>query len=133
MIDEQLAKELGGRLMCPPEGGSYLEVNGVQVSPIFRELDDMIGWMLAEKEKPQYIKKENLMKWGEYICTGERCPRVCMWDGKVFHGLRVKFGKVVQDTFKHWDDDPKYGLVKPLIWIGPVTMPEIRRLYENKK
>jgi hypothetical protein len=53
------------------------------------------------------------MQPGWYICEG-RCPPVCLWDGDQFQVLTVDCGFYTIHEQLHWDDDPKYGTVKPI-------------------
>lgn len=63
---------------------------------------------------------KNELKEGWYICEG-RCPPVCYWDGKHFHNLRPKFGTMYHSEELHWDDDPKFGTVKPMYTLEEVA------------
>lgn len=65
------------------------------------------------KNNNDYLAKNQLSLGHAYIVDA-RNFRVGLWDGKVFHGLRYKFGSWFPDLEYHYDDGPPYGTVKPI-------------------
>jgi len=61
----------------------------------------------------EWIKKEDLEVGAAYEVYS-RNINPAIWDGKHFHGVRIKFGNDFMDQEEHWDNGPPYGTVKPL-------------------
>lgn len=60
------------------------------------------------------INKEDLIV-GEAYTLDARNLDIGIWDGRVFNGVRYKFGKYFMDTEYHWDnEDEKFGTAKPI-------------------
>jgi len=64
----------------------------------------------------EYLKKDELIIGGRYRVEGRNFD-IATWTGEEFVGMRVKFGGRFLDQELHWDDDPKYGTVKPLEYL----------------
>ena len=67
------------------------------------------------------IDAEDLLDGCAYTVEARNFP-VAVWRvaDRVFLGYRFKFGCWYLDQEKHWDDDPKYGTVKP---VGILALP----------
>ena len=65
------------------------------------------------KHTEDYIKREDLKIGKKYRCYA-RNFEIGTWNGEAFEYMRYKFGSTFPDTELHWDDDPRYGTVKPL-------------------
>ena len=75
-----------------------------------------------------YIKKENLIIGQAYAVDARSFMTIsgvshAIWDGKIFHGVRVKWSFTYMFEEHHWDDGAPHGTVKPLYKLG---LPDIR-------
>lgn len=71
-----------------------------------------------------YIPMNLLQKGGLYLCVG-RCPMACYWNGERFEGLEDSTGALAHyDDYRHWDSDPKYGTVKPVLQVTELMLYE---------
>lgn len=61
----------------------------------------------------KYIAKKDLKKDSHYLCEA-RNFHVGRWDGKKFLYIEHDYTGYNINNELHWDDDPKYGTVKPL-------------------
>ena len=58
---------------------------------------------------------------GECYELDSRNLRKGVWDGKEFHGIRLKFGDLFMDSEIHYDLDDHYGTAKAISKLEPET------------
>lgn len=75
----------------------------------------------------EYLPREKLQKGRWYYCRA-RNFEYGRWNGKEFDYRRCKFGQWFPDTELHYDDDPRYGTVRPLREVDIAEVPEVQRL-----
>jgi len=62
----------------------------------------------------EYIKKEQLQTGELYVCRA-RNFKIGRWTGKEFRYVGSEWGQLTVDTELHFDDDPHYGTVQPIM------------------
>jgi len=78
----------------------------------------------------EYLKREELIIGGRYEVEG-RNFNTATWTGEEFIGMREKFGARYLDEELHWDDDSKYGTVKPLKYLDMKKISEKGATYKR--
>ncbi len=63
------------------------------------------------------IAKADLVPY-TYYQGQSRNTTLALWDGRIFHGLRVKFGAVYHEQLPHPDDEPRYDVFTPYQPLG---------------
>lgn len=61
-----------------------------------------------------YLRTNELVVGARYLCSA-RNFLVGTWNGSSFDYMRTKFGTVFQDQEKHYDTDPIFGTVRPIM------------------
>ena len=59
-----------------------------------------------------YIPKDQLKVGTWYVCEARNFTEA-KWNGKEFEGITLTFTGPAWEEELHWDDDPRYGTVKP--------------------
>ena len=62
---------------------------------------------------PKFIPLDKLVIGQAYELEARNLQRG-IWDGKDFHGIRLKFGDLFMDTETHWDLDDRNGTAQAL-------------------
>ncbi len=66
-----------------------------------------------EAAEVTYVPR-NKLSIGQAYAIESRNIGIGIWDGRSFHGIRFKMGKLFIDSELHYDLDPKYGTAKAL-------------------